>query len=207
MTTSMRPLGRRLGALSAAMLGAAFSATALGEASITPDAMVPVGPRPADAAALVALRERGIRWAVWEPFDDSDLRFVLSAVLTRRADSDLRLEPRVPAHGMRAKLYKGRLARDVAVIDISVGGAFLATDKPMPEDAQVSLELTIGARTMPIRSRVRWVRREPDGDRWDLSTGMGVEFEDVRPEVAAELRRFVQTRTADYVVTTARTIG
>ncbi|MCA9305828.1 MAG: PD40 domain-containing protein [Phycisphaerales bacterium] len=38
MTTSMRPLGRRLGALSAAMLGAAFSATALGEASITPDA-------------------------------------------------------------------------------------------------------------------------------------------------------------------------
>lgn len=176
-------------------------------AGIQPDAMIPVGPRPNETEMLVALRERGIRWAVWDPYDDSDLRFVLSAVLARRADADLRLEPRVPAHGMRARLYKGRLGRDVVVIDLSVSGAFLASDKPMPEDTVVSLELTLGARTMTIRSRVRWVRRDPDAERWDLSTGMGVEFEDVKPEQAAELRRFVQTRTADYVVTTARTIG
>ena len=58
-----------------------------------------------------------------------------------------------------------------------------------------------------IEAYVAEAKAKPEGERTDLVSGMGVEFEDVRPEVAAELRRFVQTRTADYVVTTARTIG
>jgi len=40
-----------------------------------------------------------------------------------------------------------------------------------------------------------------------MRAGMGVEFETPTPELDAELRRFIQSRMARYVVTSARPLG
>jgi len=201
--------GRRVGAvavaadLDAAELDFAIKNVAA-RAGLRGDALVPIGARPPDSA-IVALRERGVRWALWEPIDDASMRFVLCAVLSRQGGTDLRLEPRVPAPGLAARIYKGSIGRDAAVVDLSVGGAFLAGDKPLPEGSRVSLEIDLdGGATLRLRALVRWARREDASGRDDLCFGMGVEFEDAGPEVAGRLRRFVQAQMASFVVTAAQ---
>jgi hypothetical protein len=57
--------------------------------------LVVIGARPA-AEVRAALREAGASWAVWEPFDDGDLRFVLNSAMALPSELAPRSEPRAP---------------------------------------------------------------------------------------------------------------
>jgi Tfp pilus assembly protein PilZ len=171
-------------------------------AGVGPNSLIPIGPA-ADAERVLALRERNIRWAVWEPFQDADLRFVLSNVLLQNARGEVRLEPRIPGHGVRARLYKDEVGSAVDVVDLSMGGVFLATDRPLPEQSEVTLELEVDAHALRMRGNVRWVRENYGGERDDMRVGMGVEFEEAGAALGRDLRRFVQSRISRYVVTAA----
>ncbi len=174
-------------------------------AGIGPEAMIPVGPIP-DAEIVRAFRERKFCWAIWEPYHDADLRFVLSNVMLRDEDFDLRLEQRVPGHGVQARLFEGSQGSDVDVIDLSAGGVFLATEQPLPADSRVNLELDVASSSIRMEGKVRWVRLDYRGDRDDMRVGMGVEFGPTNPERGDALRRFVQERMARYVVTPAAVV-
>ena len=161
--------------------------------------MIPVGDRP-DREALTALRERGIRWALWGGYDDADLRFVLAHVIEQICPDDLRAEPRVPAGRLEARLYKGAVARPARLVDLSVGGAFLETDRPLPEASGVSLEIDLPDASVRLRARVCWTRRDPHPEREDLSIGMGVEFTGEDAARTQQVRRYVKSRMARFVV-------
>ena len=124
-------------------------------------------------------------------------------MIERRSPDDSRLEARVPAGMIEAKLYKGAMGRPAQLVDLSTGGAYLSTERPLPEGSGVSLEVSLPDGMLLLRALVRWTRRDSDLERGDLRPGMGVEFVELSGEQLEELRRFVRGQLARYVVSSA----
>ena len=61
------------------------------------------------------------------------------------------------------------------ISDISITGAFVATQHPLPEGKTIRLELytSHSARPVGIKAEVVWSRTEDDGDE---EAGMGIRF-------------------------------
>jgi uncharacterized protein (TIGR02266 family) len=78
--------------------------------------------------------------------------------------------------------------------DISEGGIFIATVETVPQGTKVDLDFTLpGGRPLKARGVVRWLR-EPNDHTPDLMPGMGVQFQDLQPEVASLISDFVRKR-------------
>jgi uncharacterized protein (TIGR02266 family) len=78
--------------------------------------------------------------------------------------------------------------------DISEGGIFVATVETVPQGTKVDLDFTLpGGRPLKASGVVRWLR-EPNDHTPDLMPGMGVQFQDLQPEVASLISDFVRKR-------------
>jgi uncharacterized protein (TIGR02266 family) len=78
--------------------------------------------------------------------------------------------------------------------DISEGGIFVATVETVPHGTKVDLDFTLpGGRPLKASGVVRWLR-EPSAHTPDLMPGMGVQFQDLQPEVASLISDFVRKR-------------
>jgi uncharacterized protein (TIGR02266 family) len=78
--------------------------------------------------------------------------------------------------------------------DISEGGVFVATVETVPHGTKVDLDFTLpGGRPLKASGVVRWLR-EPSAHTPDLMPGMGVQFQDLQPEVASLISDFVRKR-------------
>lgn len=78
--------------------------------------------------------------------------------------------------------------------DISEGGIFVATVETVPQGTKVDLDFTLpGGRPLKATGVVRWLR-EPNDHTPDLMPGMGVQFQDLQPEVASLISDFVRKR-------------
>jgi uncharacterized protein (TIGR02266 family) len=78
--------------------------------------------------------------------------------------------------------------------DIHEGGVFVATVETVPRGTKVELDFTLpGGRPMKARGVVRWLR-EPNDHTPDLMPGVGVQFQELRPEVASVITDFVRQR-------------
>jgi uncharacterized protein (TIGR02266 family) len=78
--------------------------------------------------------------------------------------------------------------------DISEGGIFVATVETVPRGTTVELDFTLpGGRPLKARGVVRWLR-EPNNHTPDLMPGVGVQFQDLQPEVASMISDFVRKR-------------
>jgi uncharacterized protein (TIGR02266 family) len=78
--------------------------------------------------------------------------------------------------------------------DISEGGIFVATVETVPQGTTVDLDFTLpGGRPLKASGVVRWLR-EPNDHTPDLMPGMGVQFQDLQPEVASLISDFVRKR-------------
>jgi type IV pilus assembly protein PilZ len=69
------------------------------------------------------------------------------------------------------------------VTDLSPGGLFVRTSKPLPIGTEVDLEVTIAETDLPmhIRGKVVWLRQKHGPE------GMGIQFTGIMGEVLAEL--------------------
>ena len=79
------------------------------------------------------------------------------------------------------------------LLDISVGGLFLATDELCAPGTELYLEFRLNPEKAPIacRGRVSWVNRE--GSLRDYaSVGMGIEFIDIKKLDILSLQAFVR---------------
>jgi uncharacterized protein (TIGR02266 family) len=76
-------------------------------------------------------------------------------------------------------------------VDVSAGGAFLASDLLLEVAEVLSLEFTVEAGTAPVRAqaRVAWVRRFPEAGE---PAGMGVEFVVIREADREALEAFLK---------------
>jgi uncharacterized protein (TIGR02266 family) len=95
---------------------------------------------------------------------------------------DKRQHNRIPVSLKVAYGSRDDLRKDL-VTDLSPGGLFVRTSKPLPIGTEIDLEVTIAEADLPmhIRGKVVWLRQKHGPE------GMGIQFTGVMGEVLAEL--------------------
>jgi hypothetical protein len=144
-------------------------------------AVLVVAPR-RERAYLRGLRDRGIRWALWDPYDGIELRFAVAATLATDDELDPRRALRVPVR-LEAEVA-ARGATQIGVVrDLSLGGSYVTLAAPPPVGETVALAFALGERPFRAEGVVAHCRTAPaPGAR---EPGIGVAF---RPLPAAEHR-------------------
>jgi type IV pilus assembly protein PilZ len=96
--------------------------------------------------------------------------------------SDKRQHDRIPVALKVSYPSRGDLQRDL-VTDLSPGGLFIRTSRPLDIGTDVDLEVTVDAEDPPItvRGRVVWLRST------GAKEGMGIQFTGVMGPVLAEM--------------------
>ncbi|ADO67919.1 TIGR02266 family protein [Stigmatella aurantiaca] len=127
--------------------------------------------------------------------------------LTRRTSATPVPMSAAPAPSPTAKKARGRVRLQAQIhlnsdsnffagfsSDVLTGGLFVATVETVPRGTPVDLDFTLpGGRPHKVSGVVRWLR-EPNDRMPDLMPGMGVQFQDVPPEVASAISSFVAKR-------------
>jgi len=95
---------------------------------------------------------------------------------------DKRQYPRVPVSLRVNYPSKGDLQKDLAT-DLSPGGLFIRTSKPLPIGTEVDLEVTVATEDPPItvRGRVVWMRGQGGKE------GMGIQFTGIMGPVLLDM--------------------
>lgn len=96
----------------------------------------------------------------------------------------IRLPTHIVIHFSEPMNFTPQVARDV-----SQGGLFIATRRPLEVDSKVHLQLEHGVTTLAVSGTVAWARSEdgPEG-----AAGMGIRFGDLDFDARRALSRFVQ---------------
>lgn len=77
--------------------------------------------------------------------------------------------------------------------DISKGGVFIKTDKPLPFDTRVKVLFELpDSRQIELIGKVVYVLNEKDARSMMRSPGMGIQFIDVQPEVKKKIEEFIE---------------
>jgi hypothetical protein len=154
-----------------------------------PRTLIVVGPQP-DEPTRERLRKGGVELALWEPFDESELRQVLANALTVGNHADTRKAPRFPIT-LLGRAFSGIHRRDVIVSTLSSGGAFLETPFPFLPETRITLELALPDGPLIMKARVACSRAERRSAAPGQPLGMGVAFADLDPAVKERLERFL----------------
>jgi hypothetical protein len=152
---------------------------------------------PRQRAQLGALRDRGIRWVLWEPYDASELRFVVSAALASGDALEPRRGLRVPIR-LPVSLRYERVTREAEILNLSVGGAYVALVAPPEVGASLLLEFPIGERLLRTSAQVAHRQEQAGGSRAEAGPGMGVCFAPLATLEARLLEGFVRERVESF---------
>ena len=148
--------------------------------------IVLLGSRPSEEN-VAALRERGLRWFLWEPHDATELRFLATLSIYEGSEVDVRIEPRVPT-ALRGSITLGGQTRPVRILNLTTGGAFVEVDKPPSPGRSLGLEIALPDGPIQIVTHVRWSRAKAVAGPPEKPAGAGLEFRAPRPEEMAALR-------------------
>lgn len=169
-------------------LGAAFRAEA-------PE-FVAVGKRPGHDARD-ALRAAGVNFALWEPYTDEELRFVINLAHYQGQVGKPRSSQRVPTN-MVAQVVGKTGEKPAIVYNLSLHGAYLITPRPTLRGGLVELRITLPWGEAIVDSEVIWNNVPGNLRRSNAPIGMGVRFVDMETEVYDALRRYVKERAAAF---------
>ena len=149
---------------------------------------------PRERAQLAALRDRGVRWAVFAPYEPCELRFAVAAALATGDALEPRRGLRVPIR-VPASVRHARATRPGEITNLSVGGAFVALPDPPELGAALSLELPIGERLLHLQAVVA---HRAAGAGPGRVSGVGVAFSGPSPLEAHLLEGFVRERVDSF---------
>lgn len=160
--------------------------------------LVAVGARP-DAQGIDRLRKAGLRFACFEPWTDSELRFILNRAIydPGRARIKVRDGLRVPTNLM-GRVFGGAGEKPVLIYNVSVGGAYLETHRPNPVGARVEVELPLPPGPIRIQGRVVSTNVPGNLRRPNLPLGMGVRFESPDATACERLEAYVTERARNF---------
>ena len=148
-------------------------------------------------AHLLLLRDRGIRWVLFEPYDASELRFVVSAALAMGDAVEARRGLRVPIR-LPTSVRHARATRNGEVTNLSIEGAFVALPEPPEEGAALSLEFPIGERLLRVQAVVVHCADGADPGQAEGSPGIGVAFQGLTPLEEHLVAGFVRERVDSF---------
>jgi hypothetical protein len=160
------------------------------------DAVVLVAPT-RRRSHLLLLRDRGIRWVVFEPYDASELRFAVSAALATGDELEPRRGLRVPIR-LPASLRCLRETRNGEIVNLSVAGAFVAISEPPELGAALSLEFPIGERLLRVQAKAMHRAESAQPGRAEGHPGVGVLFEGLTSLEERLVEGFVRERIDSF---------
>ena len=147
------------------------------------------GPEPGPRE-LEELREAGVEFALWKPFDNAALRFVLNEALRDPHRAESRSVLRSPT-AMTARVFSAAGQKSARVYNLSEGGAFLETLRPTPVRGHVRVELPLPSGTLTLEAQVATTNVPGNIQKPNLPMGMGVEFRDVSEKTRQALAEHV----------------
>lgn len=156
-----------------------------------------LGPR-LDPPVVQRLRERGLRWRLWSPFEDRDLRSLGWSLVWNSSDQNVRLDARVPT-ALPAQVIRRGETRDVLVGDLSLGGAFLETEEAFPAGSSLGLVIRLPNQEVEMAAMVRWVS-PPRREEASRAPGFGVEFTNPPPALRAALEEHLASERARFTL-------
>lgn len=160
--------------------------------------LLAVGPEP-DRSTRKLLRSAGVLHALWEPVEESTLRFQLNRLTRGRKVDDIRRSRRVPTQ-LPARATIGGRSRDASIYSLSESGAFLETPRGCMTGALVQTELRLPNATLAIPTTVVFANVPGNLQRPNLPLGIGVRFLAPSSNDRAELHAYVESRLAQLDV-------
>jgi uncharacterized protein (TIGR02266 family) len=105
-----------------------------------------------------------------------------------------RYEPRYKA---RLAIFYGSEQHKILTdysINMSTGGIFIETEKPLPVDTALHVEFMLPVHDTPIycRTKVAWTNEPGEIEAKELPTGMGLQFLDLSLENIHSIRVFIE---------------
>ena len=152
--------------------------------------LVVMGERP-DDATRERLRAGGVELALWEPFDESALRSIVSDSMVSRGAIDARKDVRLPTT-LLGRAFRGAKRKDAIVSKLSMGGAFLELASPFPEGSRISLEIALPDGSVNVRADVMNAYYPGSDVVSQQPCGMGVEFLNLDGADAERVRAFLK---------------
>jgi len=146
---------------------------------------------------LLALRDRGIRWVLFAPYDASELRFAVAAALATGDTLEPRRGLRVPIR-LPVSVRHARATREGVITNLSVGGAFVALPDPPEPGAALSLEFALGERLLHLQASVAHRVQEDRPGQAEGKPGMGVAFAGLSDLDARRVEGFVRERVDSF---------
>lgn len=154
------------------------------------------GPRP-EPAALGALREAGVEFALFDPANDEELRFVVNQALHRGAASVPRADQRVPAD-LPARIVTRNGEKVALIYNLSATGAYVATPRPTLRGGTVKLLFSLPGGEVALDAQVMWNNVPGNLRRFNAPIGMGLRFTAVPDDLQAELLGWIERRAQTY---------
>lgn len=158
--------------------------------------VIVVGERP-DDVARTAIREAGVDWVMWAPFNDAELRALMKSALATPTEMSDRREPRVPVD-LLASISCGKRREVVVVSSLSARGAYLETNDPLPVGSSLRIEMDTALDRFRGFARVVHVQKE-DPRRPQEPSGMGVAFFGSDRDTERILRKAVKELEARHL--------
>ena len=149
--------------------------------------------KPPEPDAIDELRRDGVRFCLWAPFSDSELRFVVNRALYDPTRGEVRDRTRVPTE-LLARVRKGERERQAGVYNLSCVGAYLETQRSALKGGRLMVALPLPAGEIQLQALVALSNVPGNLMRGNLPMGMGVEFLDVDAASQAALEQFVSQR-------------
>lgn len=146
---------------------------------------VATGPGPGPRE-LEELGEAGVEFALWTPFEDAALRFVLNEAAQDARIAETRRAVRAPTQ-LLARVFSSAGQKAALVYTLSERGAFLETLRPTSAKGHVKVELPLPSGTLTVDARVVVTNVPGNLKKTNLPMGMGVEFIDVPDETRRAL--------------------
>ena len=145
------------------------------------------------------LRAAGVSLALWEPYDESLLRFQVDRALGNARALNGRYAPRVPTK-LSARVASGDRSKNAVVCGLSVNGAYLKTARPHMEGALIEIEFQLPENLLKLSAQVRFANVPGNLERRTLPRGMGVRFLDVPPATRKLLHSYISARHRQLLV-------
>jgi len=140
---------------------------------------------------IALLRAKGVIWRLWEPFEERELRFVMTAAMAAGNGGERRKHHRVPTE-IATTVFMGRHRKDVTVHDLSISGAYLAATTPFLEGSRLSFEILLPEGRVVGKAEVASAKTLDCPGRADVPEGMGVVFTQLAPGSRETLDAFLQ---------------
>jgi len=106
----------------------------------------------------------------------------------------MRKHPRLSPLVIRTKFRTHHSEGNGYLTNLSVGGAFLATEEPLHAEEAVDLSITLpwDLGTVAATAKVVWLTTEADGMNKQVPAGGGLVFSHLPPQTEEKLRSYMQ---------------